>query len=289
MWQSRMRLPLGRIAARAHLSYYPFMDLNHIYSGDVAVRAVSQNSLSTRLHLNAKYQSRDFQEWLMTRLAVGPGEHVLDVGCGNGAQSIPFLNAVGPTGSVSSCDVSAESIEVLLRRTEGDPRLQAVTADMAELSSLISDQFRQKSFTLAHSSYALYYSPQRDSVLRTMAQSMHSSGRVAVFTPMKPHGMVDLAAQFSDIPDAVYDSLSFPDHLQELFRELFWDVRIDLFQSEMRVTSVDDFMDFYKATTYYSESAEDSLRDYAIRSLEGTGAVTYEKNGFLIQGRSLRL
>lgn len=269
--------------------YPPPMHLKSIYGGEIAVRAVSQASLSTRLDLNKKYQSRDFQQWLMTRLAVGPGENVLDVGCGTGAQSLRFLEAVGQTGSVSSCDISAESIDVLVAQSSNDPRLQALTADMADLPSLIATEFLHKTFTLAHSAYSLYYSPQRDSVLRTMAESLHSSGRVAIFTPISPHGMVDLAAQFSDIPEAVHDVLTaYPAHLQELFREMFWDVRIDLFQSEMRVTSVEDFMDFYKATTYYSEAAEDSIRTYATRAISDQGVITYEKNGFLIQGRAHR-
>ncbi len=265
------------------------MALEHIYSGDVQERATSTASLDTRLDLNRRYQSVDFADWHMRRLAVLPGEKILDVGCGTGAQSLRFLRDVGGRGTVSALDISEQSVASLLAAGGGDPRLQAVAADMATLDAVIRDEFRQKQYTLAQSSYALYYSPERESVLRTMADSVYDYGRVAVFTPAGPHGMVELAAKFGDVPIAVYDSLEFgPTRLTPLFRQLFWDVRIDYFQSEMRVTSLADFMGFYRATTYYDESAAADLEDYARREIEETGAVTYEKNGFLIQGSTIR-
>ena len=265
------------------------MSLSHIYTGDVQERATSTGSLDTRLDLNRRYQSVDFKSWQMSRLGVRPGEKILDVGCGTGAQSLQFLADIGPRGSVSALDISAESVATLVSQAGNDDRLQAVAADMAELPVLIRDTFRQKQYTLAQSTYALYYSPERESVLRTMADSIYDYGRVAVFTPVGPHGMVDLAAKFGDVPAAVYDSLDFaPTRLTPMFRELFWDVRVDYFQSVMRVTSLSDFMDFYRATTYFSESAVTELEDYARREIEATGAVTYEKNGYLIQGSARR-
>jgi SAM-dependent methyltransferase len=265
------------------------MALEHIYSGDVRVRATSTASLDTRLDLNRRYQSVDFADWHMKRLAVRPGEKILDVGCGTGAQSLRFLADIGPRGSVSALDISPDSVASLLTAGGGDPRLQAVAADMADLASVIRDEFRQQRYTLAQSSYALYYSPAREDVLRVMAESVFDDGRVAVFTPAGPHGMVELAAKFGDVPAAVYDSLEFgPTRLTPLFRQLFWEVRIDYFQSVMRVTSLTDFMDFYRATTYFDEAAAGDLEDYARKEIEATGAVTYEKNGFLVQGSTAR-
>lgn len=265
------------------------MSLEHIYSGDVRERAVSTASLDTRIDLNRKYQSVDFADWHMRRLDVRPGEKILDVGCGTGNQSLRFLKDIGPRGRVSALDISESSVASLLSTAGGDPRLEAVASDMAHLASVIRDQFHQKQYTLAQSAYALYYSPEREAVLQTMADSIYDFGRVAVFTPTGPHGMVEMAAKFGPIPDAVYDSLDFAEaRLLPMFRSMFWDVRIDYFQSEMRVTSLADFMDFYRATTYFDANASGELEEYARREIEATGAVTYSKNGYLIQGSSPR-
>lgn len=264
------------------------MSLSSIYSGEVQERAVSRSSLDARLDINKRYQSKDFHAWLMQRLDVQPGEKILDVGCGTGAQALRFLDRIGPKGTVSACDINAESVNTLIEQSGNDPRLQAVASDMSNLPQLIATTFAQKQYTLAQAAYSVYYSPQREDVMRTMAASIYDFGRVAIFNPVGPHGMVELAAQFGEIPPAVYDSLSFPTRLTELFRELFWDVRIDYFQSEMRVTSLDHFMEFYRATTYYSDAAAPAIEQYAREQIERTGAVAYEKNGFLIQGSSAR-
>lgn len=261
----------------------------HIYEGDVKERAISRDNLRTRLDLNSRYQSTDFHDWLHRRLNVMRGEHILDVGCGTGAQSLRFLECIGPRGSVSALDISPASVEELVRNANGDLRLVAVTADMADLDEVIRARFKQRSYTLAHSSYSLYYSPSRMAVLRRMADSLLSHGRLAVFTPTTPHGLVEIASKFSVIPEPVMESLEFgPSVLEPEFRSLFWEVEINFFQSEMRVTSVDDFMGFYRATTYYSAQAEPGIRRFAESELRSKGAVIYSKNGYLIIGRDRR-
>jgi ubiquinone/menaquinone biosynthesis C-methylase UbiE len=79
-------------------------------SDDRSNRARASNLLKKRIEINHAYSSTDFNAWLLERLAVKSGEHVLDVGCGTGAQSIPIAGLVGPNGSVSSLDISAASI-----------------------------------------------------------------------------------------------------------------------------------------------------------------------------------
>ena len=60
--------------------------------------AQGSNLLKKRIEINHAYSSTDFDAWLLERLAVESGEHVLDVGCGTGAQSIPIAGLVGPSG-----------------------------------------------------------------------------------------------------------------------------------------------------------------------------------------------
>ena len=117
--------------------------MKHVYAdaSDVFERATSKDHLSTRLQLNRRYQSTDFDAWLMARLAARPGEHVMDVGCGEGAQSIPLLKAVGDTGSVSALDISAQSVDALLQKAGGATNIVAVAEDMANLQQVIDRSF----------------------------------------------------------------------------------------------------------------------------------------------------
>ena len=76
-------------------------------------RARASDLLAKRIEMNRNYSSADFDGWLLDRPAAQPGEHVLDVGCGTGAQSIPLASRVGASGSISALDISAASIATL--------------------------------------------------------------------------------------------------------------------------------------------------------------------------------
>jgi ubiquinone/menaquinone biosynthesis C-methylase UbiE len=257
----------------------------HVYDGKLFEQATSTQHLTTRLELNRKYASTDFDAWLMSRLDVGEGEAVLDVGCGTGAQSLPFLKAVGPRGSVSALDISAESVQTLRTRAGNAPNLTAVAADMATLRECINSRFPVKQYDLAHSSYALYYSPQRLRVLETMRDALKPGGRLAVFTPCHPHGMVDFAHRFHAIAPEIDESLTFgPSVLEPFFRGNFWDVVVHFFHNRMRVDSVADFMTFYRATTYYVRDAEAAIAKEVGERIAKAGFFEYEKNGYLIIG-----
>ena len=252
---------------------------------DLYERAVSKEYLETRLDLNKKYQSTDFDAWLLSRLAVRPGESVLDVGCGTGAQTLPFLKQVGAGGFVCALDIAADSVAKLVAAAGPAPNLATAVSDMADLENVIETRFPHKSYDLAHSSYALYYCPQRLRVLDVMLAHLKPQGRLAIFTPNRPHGMVELARTFGAIPPEVDGSIRFgPDVLEPYFRSHFWDVTVHFFHNVVRVPSADDAVTFYRSTTYYRQEAESEFRAAVQREIESRGVWEYEKNGYLIIG-----
>jgi ubiquinone/menaquinone biosynthesis C-methylase UbiE len=256
-----------------------------IYSGEQAVRATATAYLEKRIEINRAYSSADFDAWLLERLDVRAGEDILDVGCGSGAQTVPFARLVGPAGSVSSLDISADSIALLHSRVELQVRVQAVTADMGDLASVIKDSFDVKRYSLAHSSYALYYSPKRMRVLDVMREALKPGGRCAIFTPNGPHGLVDLASRFSEIPSAIYDSLGFgPGVLEPYFARNFARFDLHRFHNVVSVPSADVLVEFYRQTTYYDAQAEPKIRAAVEEEIGRTGHYKYEKNGYLIIG-----
>jgi ubiquinone/menaquinone biosynthesis C-methylase UbiE len=256
-----------------------------IYSGDRGERATATAYLERRIEINSAYSSADFDKWLFDRLAVKLGEHVLDVGCGSGKQTIPIARMVGPSGSVSSIDISPESIDLLKSRLSADLQVEAVAVDMADLARVIADVFAVKRYTLVHSSYALYYSPKRLDVLDVMRSALQPGGRCAVFTPDRPHGLVELAARFGHLPASVDESLRFgPEVLQPYFERNFRGVMVHRFHNVVTVPTADILVEFYRQTTYYDANVEPAIRTAADEEVRRKGNFEYEKNGYLIVG-----
>lgn len=256
-----------------------------IYSGNRAERATATTYLEKRIEINRAYSSADFNTWLFDRLKVQRGEDILDVGCGSGAQTIPFARQVGPTGSVSSLDISTELIALLKSRLPAGARVEATASDMADLSEVIAREFSVKRYSLVHSSYALYYSPKRLTVLDVMRGALKAGGRCAIFTPNQPHGLVDLAARFAQVPDAVNKSLRFgSDVLRPYFENHFPKLEIHHFHNVISVPSADILIEFYRQTTYYDPKAESDIRALADDVIRKVGRFKYEKNGYLIIG-----
>jgi ubiquinone/menaquinone biosynthesis C-methylase UbiE len=258
-----------------------------IYKDEQEARATRTEFLERRIEINKAYSSADFDQWLFGKLNVREGEDILDVGCGSGAQTVPFAKKVGEKGSVSSLDIAEDSIELLKSRVGNANNVQAVASDMAALKDVIANTFKVKRYDLVHSSYALYYSPARLDVLDVMRTSLKPGGRCAVFTPNAPHGLVNLAARFSAIPDLVHDSLVFGVKvLEPYFRKNFAKCDVHHFNNVVSVPSSDVLLDFYRQTTYYDKNAETSLREVVDAEVAKTGSYKYEKNGYLIVGHA---
>jgi SAM-dependent methyltransferase len=156
---------------------------------------------------------------------------------------------------------------------------------MGDLADAIADQFTVKRYTLAHSSYALYYSSKRMHVLDVMRGALKPGGRCAVFTPNQPHGLVDLAARFTSVPAAVNESLRFgTEVLEPYFSRNFARFEVHHFHNVMTLPSADILIEFYRQTTYYDARIEPEMRAVAADQIKRTGTYTYEKNGYLIIG-----
>jgi SAM-dependent methyltransferase len=74
---------------------------------------------------------RPFGLAAIERLALRPGEHVLDVGCGCGDTLLALAERVGERGSVTGVDLSTQ---MLARARERVPRATLIAGDVTELS-----------------------------------------------------------------------------------------------------------------------------------------------------------
>ena len=251
--------------------------------------STATQSLGTRAASNQKYSSVDFQAWLLSHLDVAPGSAILDVGCGTGAQALRVLDQVGPTGSVSCLDVSADSVATLLKDARGAANLQAAAADMGELTSVIRDQFQAKTYDLAQSTYAIYYASDPLRVLDAMFTALKPGGRLAICVPASGHGLVWFMDDFITLPAEVRAADAFATNvLQPYFDGRFADVTVQKLRNVVKIPSVAEVMSFLRHSSYYTEEVCAPVEAAIGARVEANGYFEYEKNSVLLIGQKDR-
>jgi ubiquinone/menaquinone biosynthesis C-methylase UbiE len=111
---------------------------------------------------------------LIEASGLAPGQHGLDLGCGDGRTTGYIADCTG--AQMTGLDFSAEAIANARARTEKRAdRLQFVTGDMACLASL----FPPRSFDAVISIDTLYFTPL-DDTLRQIASLLRPGGRIVI-------------------------------------------------------------------------------------------------------------
>ena len=249
-------------------------------------RAESLELLTPRLLINKKCQDRDFQTWLQSRLSVNAGEYILDLACGDGAQSKYFDKRIGEKGFLRCVDIHEPSISSIQKHINSSKNREFIVSDMMNFDSYLNDD---NLFTLAHCSFALPYASDPSLVIKKLAEKIQRPlGRLAISLPCKPHGMVEFAKSIHQIPESVEPAIDLGESICiPLFRSLFGEVDVSYFNSNLVISSVHDFMELYRNTTYYSENHDNEVAEIINDKISNNGFVSFKKSAILIIGQDL--
>jgi SAM-dependent methyltransferase len=105
-----------------------------------------------------------------------PGEHVLDVGCGAGTDSLVAAQMVGPRGRVVGIDMTPEMLDKARRGAEelGAGNVEFVEAEAERLP------FPDESFDAVISNGVIDLIPDKDAVFSELCRVLKPGGRIQV-------------------------------------------------------------------------------------------------------------
>jgi O-methyltransferase/aklanonic acid methyltransferase len=117
---------------------------------------------------------------LVELVAPGPGDRLLDVGCGRGACLFPAAAAVGPAGRVVGIDIAPGMIEEAV----GEARRQGVSNVELLVMDGESPDFPARSLDAVTGSYSLIFLPHAQAALTRYADLLADGGRIGFTSPV---------------------------------------------------------------------------------------------------------
>jgi len=140
---------------------------------------------------------------LIERLALQPGQRVLDVGSGTGLLSEYVADCVGPMGSVLAIDPLPLRIEIARRKARSN--LTFRVGDAYELA-----EFADASFDIVYLNAVFHWLPEKLGPLREFQRILRPGGRLGISTGSKDHpSRIQLIrrrvlsrAAYADFPEA---------------------------------------------------------------------------------------
>lgn len=123
--------------------------------------------------LNSTQYSADL--FLLSRLAIPPGSHVLDIGCGPGDLTAHIASLVGPTGSATSIGPSPERIALAQKLTPTQPNLTFHLGIAEDLS-----RFPSGSFDVVFVNSTLHWVEDQPRAMHEFALVLKAGGRLGI-------------------------------------------------------------------------------------------------------------
>ena len=115
-------------------------------------------------------------EQLLAAASAQPGERVLDIGCGTGVTTVPYAQAVGPSGHVTGADISRPMLDAARRRVEeaGLKNVELVLAD-AQVHAFTPD-----SYDLLTSRLGVMFFADPNAAFRNLIRALRPGGRLVM-------------------------------------------------------------------------------------------------------------
>ena len=252
---------------------------------DILEKATESSALKTRIAKNEQAQELDFIGWIFRHLDIDPGDTVLELCCGTGAQTVEFLDRVGEDGHVVAVDVSAESLSTLESEVDADERsrLTTVESDVMELeSALEAAGWGETQFDVVFCAYGLYYADDPVSVLETVVETLTTDGYVTVVGPFGPNNgpwFSLLTGAGVELPEFVrYSSSTFmTETVVPWAAENFERLEVETAVNHIERTSPDELFDYWRNSTYFDADRADAVRELLEEYFEDADRLVNQK------------
>ena len=162
-------------------------------------------------------------------------------------------------------DFSKKSL-IDLKQKYKSKKIKVIKLDMDKLHTYIKKNNLIDFFEVIHSSYALYYAKDKNKIFNTIKKCIKPKGLLLVSAPSEPHEMVNFINKIKPVERKILDTLKF--YKKKLLPFIKKNSTKKIMLKKINYISfkkVEEFLNFWKNTTYYNASIESIVRKKLIK------------------------
>jgi len=238
-----------------------------------------ERSLNQRIDIHTKYAKYEINDLILEMLNLRHGERVLDVGCGNGKQTITYARKA-PLSLVVGTDVSNE----LLQEASKKATEENVTVSFIKHDANFPFQFNDNSFDVISCCFAIYYFLDIKKFLLEMKRILREGGRIFIAGPTVENSkeMILLHSRITGREVSQLREKRMRDEIIPLAKEIFNRVKINIFDNSVTFPDSQLFLDYYVSTLLFEESSGNPEERAAfLREMKEQADKIFKQNGTL--------
>jgi ubiquinone/menaquinone biosynthesis C-methylase UbiE len=221
---------------------------------------ISSDCLSGRLDSNARYSTRDLNQWILSFVRPAGNERILDVCCGTGKQLLEYARLAGEAHGL---DASSESLAHVRASLQTGENVGLHHGHLEDVPAAFPGQ--SEYFDWITCSYGLYYSKDPKKTVRDLKGLLKPTGKLVVVGPARRNNesFYEIVGKVLTIPRfVVWSSTVFMDEdLIPECRRLFRSVTIHEFENTIVYPDPEAVITYWKSCgTYYDAAAVPQMR-----------------------------
>ena len=217
----------------------------------------TQDNLSIRIEAHKNFSSFSLEDWLAANLPAKEGDHILDIGCGNGNLFPVYLKKITGRGAITGIDKSKELLLQAQQGAAGFP-ISLLQWDMNKKMP-----FSEGTFDYVLSTFAIYYIDDAAAIIKNIAKILKPGGEMFLVGPAENNAkeLYEFNRRLFGL-DRGMDEMSaartarLEKEFYPLANDVFGCVTRDIIPGQLKFPGKSEFLRYYTATLLFEESCK---------------------------------